>query len=257
MAFIPRINALREQYLGESATGDSITSGGGAGVPSGTAPAGGSAPAPAPVGTGKFAAVRGFFEANQPNAEAHAAEIAKPIADQAQGAVDKAKEAEATPENFGGGTLRDDAIGDRDEALDSVNAATSPEGIAGLIGKKDATYSQGMRNADAALYGRTAPMGELSKWGPVLEALAPTSRGAIEKPGDIGARPYVWTPEEFAGAVNMRPEFNKNASAAYLAQLRQAYEKQQRDAAEWDEKDKTRKTQQDEWDEWTKRTAGG
>ncbi len=184
MAYIPQNwDVLRQKYLGDTApVATGAAPAGAPGATGGATPASGSASPPAQVGTGRFAALRGYFDANQPAANAQAAGIAKGIDAQGHGAETKAAEAAATPENFGGAELGGEAEASRQGALESVKAAQSQSGVEGLIGQKGADYTPGMRSADAYLYGRSEPLQGVGKWEGVLSSLGTKPGAALDKP---------------------------------------------------------------------------
>lgn len=193
MAYLPPTNfdALRERFLGES---PGISSAGAPGVPAATGGAGtGGASAPPVVGTGRFAALRGFLDANQGQANEAAGALAGSVEAKANEAVKKTGAAAPVPGNWGGRELAGEAASARDEALDAVNASRSVEGVGGLIDRRGADYTPGMRGADAMLYSRAPAVRDLSRWAPVLEALNPTNapdwHGPIPLPGAIGYDP--------------------------------------------------------------------
>lgn len=184
MAYIaPSYDDIRKRFLDDPANGPRVT------PPSFVSNEGGAAPAssaPPPVSTagggGRFAALRGFLEANKGTANDQATTVAKGIEATAQDAVKKADESSRLPENYGGFETATQAAASRDEALDKVRAAQG-EGASELFGNKpDARYSAGERAADSALYSRTEAFQNLGKWDPVLSALEPTYKAPYYEP---------------------------------------------------------------------------
>jgi hypothetical protein len=171
MAYIPRTTATDRRYL---ATG----TGGGAGPASGGMPLS-SAPANQSPAGGQFAGLRAYFSANQPNAEGLASDLAAGLDTKAQGAVDKANVSGQTYESAGGLGLAADALAARDDARRDLDALGSQAGIASLLEQRQpgASYTAGMKNADAALLGRAGAIGDArDRWGGVLAGLEPTYR---------------------------------------------------------------------------------
>jgi hypothetical protein len=167
MAYIPRTTATDRRYL---ATG----TGGAAGPASGGMPL--SAPPQSPAG-GQFAGLRAYFSANQPNAEGMASELADGLDTKAQDAVTKTGQARSTYESAGGLGLAADALAARDDARRDFGALGSQAGIASMLEQRQpsATYTAGMKNADAALLGRSGAINDArGRWGGVLGALDPT-----------------------------------------------------------------------------------
>ncbi len=154
----------------------SILGGAGPGSNSGAPVSGASRPPPSSDGGQRFGALRSFFEANQPIANTQAGALTAAVDKEAQGAVDLSNRAGETYESDGGANLAADAIGARDSALGKVNALGSQQGLAGLLGDgASATYTEGQRNADATLFGRSPGVGETAnRWAGVLGALDPT-----------------------------------------------------------------------------------
>lgn len=143
------------------------------------APASGSAPsAPPPSSDGRFGAMRAFFAANQPAANAQIGEVTAPIEEQAKNAQALTGKANGLYENEGGADVAGQAMTARDEALGRVKDTASVEGIGGLLGEgRDATYTEGQRNADAYLFGRAPGLGGWrDKWAGILGALDPKYR---------------------------------------------------------------------------------
>jgi hypothetical protein len=167
MAYIPRTTATDRRYL---ATG----TGGGAGPASGGMPL--SAPPQSPAG-GQFAGLRAYFSANQPNAEGLASDLAAGLDTKAQDAVDKTDVSGQTYESAGGLGLAADALSARDDARRDLDALGSNAGIASMLEQRqpDASYTAGMKNADAALLGRSGSINDArGRWGGVLAGLDPT-----------------------------------------------------------------------------------
>jgi hypothetical protein len=187
VAYIPsNYDFLRRKYLGEGAPAASGIAGGfDSGNAAPAAPA-----APSQVGTGRFAALKSYLDANQPIADQQAANFAQGVQAKAQEAQTKTTQAAATPENFGGAGLSGEAETARQSALDQIKAAGSQGGLEGLVDTKHADYTLGMRGADAYLYGRSAPVQGLSSWEPVLSALKPTP-GAALKDTDVIQAPNL------------------------------------------------------------------
>lgn len=165
MAVIPRYGD-RERMLG-------VAGGGAAGL--GAPVSGSSTPPPMSPGGQSYSALRAFFSANQPAANAGVAALTAPVAQQAQGAVDAAAKS-ATMTGNEGQVAAEGAKLSRDAALGAVNDLSKPSTVEGLLGAgRDATYTQGMRAADAYLYGRAPGMADFqSRWAGVLGALNPT-----------------------------------------------------------------------------------
>lgn len=145
--------------LGGSGVAAEPTSGGTApGAPTTTTPAG-----------GRFSALRGFLDANQPAVDAAAASVAAPIDARAKEAVSLAGESAALPENKGGAEKAADASAARDDALSRIAAAS--EGVVGDV--PTAGITPGAQAADSYLYSRSTPIKDLQAWNPVLQALEP------------------------------------------------------------------------------------
>jgi hypothetical protein len=167
MAYIPRTTATDRRYL---ATGT------GGGTASGGMPIATPAPNQSPAG-GQFAGLRAYFSANQPNAEGLAGDLAAGLGTKAQDAVAKAGQSGSTYESAGGVGLAADAIAARDDARRDYDALGSQAGIAGVLEQRQpgASYTAGMKNADAALLGRSGAVNDArGRWGGVLGALDPT-----------------------------------------------------------------------------------
>jgi hypothetical protein len=168
LAYIPPLgDPNKNPYLLASGS-----SGGAPGIASGSAP---SSPPPASDGGQRFGALRSFFAANQPTADAQIGTVTQPIEERANEAVDLAAQAKGQTAAQGGADTAGRALTARDDALGMLDDTESQGGLAGLLGEgKDATYTEGQRNADAYLYGRAPGMeGFREKWGGVLGALNP------------------------------------------------------------------------------------
>jgi hypothetical protein len=172
MAYIPRTTATDRRYL---ATGT------GGGTASGGMPIATPAPNQSPAG-GQFAGLRAYFSANQPNAEGLAGDLAAGLDTKAQDAVAKAGQSGSTYESAGGVGLAADAIAARDDARRDYDALGSQAGIASMLEQRQpgASYTAGMKNADAALLGRSGAINDArGRWGGVLDALDPTYKPGL------------------------------------------------------------------------------
>lgn len=177
MAYIPRSMASdRSRFLATGAAGTTGAASGGVPI---------STPPQSPAG-GQFAGLRAYFNANQPNAEALAGDVVSGLDTTAQSAVDKAAVSRGTLESAGGAAKAADAIATRDDARRQLDALGSQSGISALLEQRDpsASYTQGMRSADAALLGRSGAINDArDRWGGVLGALDPTYKlDPVQKP---------------------------------------------------------------------------
>lgn len=140
--------------------------------------ASGSAPSTPPASDGgqRFGAMRSFFAANQPAADAQIGTVTQPIEARGQEALGLAAKAAGETAAQGGPQTAGKAMDARDDALGMLDDTESQGGIAGLLGEgKDATYTEGQRNADAYLYGRSPGLSDFrGKWGGILGALNPS-----------------------------------------------------------------------------------
>jgi hypothetical protein len=168
--------------------------------------ASGSAPSSPPASDGgqRFGAMRSFFAANQPAADAQIGAVTQPIAQRGQEAVDLAAKSGGLTASGGGPEAAGKALDAKQEALGMLRDTESVGGMAGLIGEgKGADYTEGQRNADAYLYGRAPGMEEFrSRWGGVLGALSPGY-----KPDPVTPPPYSGPPPR-----NTKPRTNEDAA---------------------------------------------
>src|SRR5512133_1856591 len=173
MAYLPPSLSQRRALtdVGGTPVGGASTLGG-SGVAA--APVGGGLAPGAPASTtpagGRYSALRGFLDANQPAVDAAATAVAAPIEDRAEEAVSLAGESATLPENKGGAEKAASASEAKDDALSRIAAAS--QGVIGDLPAAD--VSQGAQAADEFLYSRSAPIRDLQKWDPVLRALNPT-----------------------------------------------------------------------------------
>jgi hypothetical protein len=171
MAYIPRTTTTDRRYLTTGSAGAAGPASGGmplAAPPANQSPAG-----------GQFEGLRAYFSANHPNAEGLASDLAAGLDTKAQDAADKTAFSGRTLESQGGVGAATDALAARDDARRDFDALGSQPGIASLLEQRQpgASYTAGMKNADAALVGRSGAINDArSRWGGVLSGLDPTYR---------------------------------------------------------------------------------
>jgi hypothetical protein len=167
VAYFPSLKAERFNVGGMLSPGGAVPAssvGGGVSRPQAQSDAG-----------GRFAALRGFFGANQEAANEKVGTLTAPIEAKANEAVSLTNEASRLTEEQGGVGKASEATVARDDAKQMLGALGSQGGIAGLLGEGDASYTEGQRSADAALFGRAPGLGDFKdKWDGVLGALSPT-----------------------------------------------------------------------------------
>jgi hypothetical protein len=169
VAYIPRTTMSDRSRFMATGAGGGAASGG---MPIASPPA-----APQSPAGGQFAGLRAYFDANQPNAEGLASELASGLDTKARDAQAQAVLSSATYESNGGVGRAADAIAARDDARRDLDALGSQAGIASLLEQRQpgAGYTAGMKNADAALLGRSGSIGDArERWGGVLAGLDPT-----------------------------------------------------------------------------------
>jgi hypothetical protein len=179
--FPPSKPRAQEQPYGQGGPGFGTGASAGGG---GSTPVSGSATAP-PVngsGGGSFQAIRGFFDANAPTADARAAELFNPVLDDARNALDLTNQANRTfTDEPDAENLRENAVAARDDALSDVRDLGNPETVQARLGAANpqADYTEGMRAADSYLLGRSEPARlATTAWGETLAALNPTPLAA-------------------------------------------------------------------------------
>jgi hypothetical protein len=177
MAYIPRTTMSdRSRFM---------ATGAGGGAASGGMPIASPPPTPQSPAGGQFAGLRAFFSANQPNVEGLASDLAAGLGTKAQDAVGKAARSAETYESAGGAGLAADALAARDDARRDLDALGSQAGIAAMLEQRQpgVGYTAGMKNADAAMLGRSDSIGEArDRWAGTLGGLDPTYRPGAPTP---------------------------------------------------------------------------
>jgi hypothetical protein len=183
--------------------------------------ASGSAPSSPPASDGgqRFGAMRSFFAANQPAADAQIGTIAQPIEDKAKEAQGLADESSKLYAEQGGAEKAGKALDAKNEALGMLGDTESQGGLAGMLGEgKGADYTEGQRNADAYLYGRAPGMQDFrSKWSGILGALNPSYATPIplSKPKTPEVKPTETPQPEYGTPVYTDDHGNTDVAYEY------------------------------------------